>query len=248
MKTPEYFIVVAVAFCLSCCCHQSLSGSGNLVTKDQQFSEFDKVEVSNSFAVTLARADHFKVIVHIDDNLAKHLRVSQHKRVLKISMDSKYSYSVGRKSMRVEISMPHLAGLDLSGATRARVSGFSSTNDLEIELSGASSVTGELTAKKVKLDMSGASSIELRGSADYMTLDASGASHAELADFLLIGSDVDLSGASEAEVSVSGKLDISASGASQLAYSGNPEIGSLDTSGASSIDLLDYPFCASAFR
>jgi putative autotransporter adhesin-like protein len=238
LKTTEYFITVAVAFCLACCCHPSLNGSGKLASKEQQFSGFNKVEAGNAFTVALRQADHFKVIVHIDDNLVKHLRLSQSEQTLKIRMNSKYSYSVGDESMRVEISMPHLAGLDLSGASQAHVSGFNSTNDLEVELSGASSVTGDLTAKKVKLDMSGASSIELRGSADYMTLDASGASHAKLVDFALSGSAVDLSGASQAEVSVSSKLDISASGASRLAYSGNPLIGSLDTSGASSIDKI----------
>jgi hypothetical protein len=47
--------------------------------------------------------------------------------------------------------------------------------------------------------------------------------------------EIELSGASEAEVVLSGTLNIDVSGASRLYYGGNPTIRQIDLSGASSI-------------
>ncbi len=47
--------------------------------------------------------------------------------------------------------------------------------------------------------------------------------------------DVEASGASTVTVNLSGTLDADASGASRVLYLGNPSLGRIDTSGASSI-------------
>jgi len=46
---------------------------------------------------------------------------------------------------------------------------------------------------------------------------------------------IELSGASHAEAIVNGRLDADLSGASSLHYGGNPTLGSMETSGASSL-------------
>jgi hypothetical protein len=46
---------------------------------------------------------------------------------------------------------------------------------------------------------------------------------------------IELSGASHASLEINGKLDVSLSGASSLGYGGNPTLGRLDVTGASSI-------------
>jgi hypothetical protein len=46
---------------------------------------------------------------------------------------------------------------------------------------------------------------------------------------------VGASGASTVTVNLSGRLDADASGSSDIYYLGNPELGSIDTSGTSSV-------------
>lgn len=151
--------------------------------------------------------------------------------------------------------MPALYGLDVSGATKATISGFKSSEDFELEVSGASSlnmkdievgdaefeisgaskVTGDMSADDVDFEVSGASKIELEGSANELVLDASGASDVNLADFTLQDADVELSGATEATVNLKGTLDCKVSAASSLYFLGNPTMGEIDISGASTI-------------
>ena len=52
---------------------------------------------------------------------------------------------------------------------------------------------------------------------------------------LLVNASVNVSGASYATIEVSGTMDADLSGASRLIYSGNPEVRSIDVSGASTL-------------
>jgi len=102
-------------------------------------------------------------------------------------------------------------------------------------VSGASRVSGDIVAGNVDFDISGASSVELDGSANDIIADVSGASSLKLDDFTATNANVDLSGASSGTVNLTGRLDADVSGASRLWYIGEPTLGDIDTSGASSV-------------
>ena len=62
-----------------------------------------------------------------------------------------------------------------------------------------------------------------------------GASDGDLSSMRSVKANAVLDGASHAVVWVTGRLDASASGASSLTYRGDPDLGSIETSGSSSI-------------
>jgi len=68
-----------------------------------------------------------------------------------------------------------------------------------------------------------------------MTADVSGASRFNLGGFMVNNADVTFSGASNGTVNLSGKLDANLSGASKLSYIGEPTMGNVNTSGASTL-------------
>ena len=108
-------------------------------------------------------------------------------------------------------------------------------NSAKFEISGASKATGNMEAGNVELKVSGASGVDLEGSADTIDIEASGASKVDLADFPIHDADIRLSGASEATINVKGRLDSVLSAASKLYFHGNPTIGNMEISGASTI-------------
>jgi hypothetical protein len=68
-----------------------------------------------------------------------------------------------------------------------------------------------------------------------MRLSGSGASHFDLGDFAGGDAIIGVSGASSVILTINGTLDGDLSGASSLKYRGDPKLGSLHASGASSI-------------
>jgi hypothetical protein len=131
--------------------------------------------------------------------------------------------------------MPQLGGLTVSGASRGTVANFNSTEAVNIAVSGASRVTGDITAGDIGFDVSGASTIELEGSADNMVAAVSGASRFSLDDFTVNNANVNISGASTGTINLDGRLDANVSGASTLLYVGDPVMGTINVSGASTL-------------
>ena len=214
----------------------SITGSGNVVTQEENITGFDKVDVSHAFKVDISQSEAFSVVVRIDDNLVEYLEVVKRGSTLKIGLKPGRSYNIRKATMKAEVTMPELSGLELSGASQGAITGFKSTKTLNVDLSGASHLRGDIEAGDAWFDVSGASQVTLSGSAQDVVIDASGASIVELADFPVADANVEASGASQATVNPSGRLDADASGASHVYYVGSPTLGKIDTSGASSIN------------
>ncbi len=235
--SPLAIMLVAAVLLAGCTLAESLAlvGSGNIVTPDETVTGFDRLDISHAFRADVSQGDTFSVVIRIDDNLVQYLNVSKRGSTLEIGLDPLRSFTITRATMEADVTMPELAGLDLSGATRADIRGFSSTQDLSADVSEASTLRGDIEAGDARFEVSGASTVDLRGSAVDVRVDASGASTVDLADFPVDDADVEASGASTVTVNLSGTLDADASGASRVLYLGNPSLGRIDTSGASSI-------------
>jgi hypothetical protein len=214
-------------------CGGSLRGSGDLETREYTFDDFTKVEIGHAFKVTITQSESYSVNVTVDDNVTHLLDVEKSGDTLKIRLTR--TPRLVDVTLQAEVAMPQLHGLTASGASRANVSGFSSTEALSFGVSGASAISGDITAGDARFELSGASTIELEGSAADLVADVSGASHLRLGDFVVTNADLQISGASDSTVNLSGRLDADLSGASKLRYIGEPTIGDVNTGGSSSI-------------
>ncbi|HMK08561.1 MAG TPA: head GIN domain-containing protein, partial [Anaerolineales bacterium] len=228
--------LAALACSVSLPSFQRISGSGNVVSLEQDVSDFDRIEIGHAFRATIHQGDSYSVVVRIDDNLQPYLRVTQTGGTLSIGLDRDPGFSLGSVTLEAEITLPNLTSLEASGASQATLVDFASDGDVALEGSGASRLGGKLQAGTLRLTLSGASTSNLAGSAQSLTVDASGASTADLSEYSVVDANVKASGASSATVNASGTLDAEASGASHIRYIGNPTLGNVETSGASSIE------------
>ncbi len=219
------------------CDNNAIKGSGDLVTVEKDYADFTEVDLSYTVHANIVHSDSFRVSVKIDDNLEEYLNIKMVDDTLKIYMDDGHHYR--NETIEAEISMPFLDELELSGATRADISGFISDHDLDIDISGASKVYGDIVAEDADFDIAGASKLELEGSGENVKVQVSGASDVDLKDFMAEDVDIHFSGASDGTINLTGTLDADVSGASKLRYYGNPTMGDIETSGASSIKAVD---------
>jgi hypothetical protein len=210
-----------------------LIGSGNLETEEYTFADFTRVEISTAFEFEIQQSSSYNISVTADDNVMDYVEVSKVGQTLKIGLGTGTWF--GPKTLRASVTMPQLNGLTVSGASRGDVYDFSSAEDVDITVSGASRVNGDITAGNVEFDISGASTIQLEGSANDMVAGVSGASRLNLGSFTVNNADVSLSGASSGTINLNGRLDADLSGVSRLSYIGEPTMGTINTSGASTL-------------
>ena len=226
-KTFLTVLVTALLFSLSLTgCVFVAEDAGDLETKQFDFSGFTGVDISSAFEYEIVRADTYAVSITADSDLFKYIKVTQKGNMLKIGSDGfPYCWVWGRLAgLQATIAMPQLTELDISGAADGTVSGFASAEDLDIKLSGASSL--EMTymaAGNIDFEISGASEVE---------------------GDIKAGGDVafDMSGASDvnADIKAGGDVDLDLSGASRLELQGSAWNMIIEASGASNLDLDSF--------
>ncbi len=192
----------------------NIVGSGNVVSQDRSFSGFSSVSVSSGFAYVITQSSSYSVRTVTDDDIQNNIQISQLGGTLSVGL--KPGYGVTTSTLRVEISMPSLNRLELSGGAHGTARGFVSTSNFAV-------------------DASGGSRAQMEGQANDLTINGSGGSQLDLSDFAVRNANVNLSGGSTADVEASGRIDANLSGGSHLFYSGNPTLGAQNLSGGSTI-------------
>lgn len=232
-----------------------LEGSGNVETITEDFIGFYRVEASHTFDVDILQGDEYSVVIRVDENFVDYLDITKRGNTLDIDLKDEFSYKYLDGVFEASITMPELALVRLSGASDGKIDGFNSNDRFEANLSGASSLIGDLGAGDITLDLSGASElsgnyavdnadlstsgaskIQLTGSGNDVSVDASGNSTVNLEEFISGDTRVDVSGASEVILNADGTIDVSASGASRLYQTGNGNFGDVSSSGAAGIE------------
>jgi hypothetical protein len=246
-------MVVAVGLTPFACSLGGIVGRGEVQTRNFDFSGFTRVEVSSTFEAEIVRGDAFSVSVTTNQNIFGYLDLELNGDTLEIKLKNG-SYTIA--SLRARVTMPDLTALEVSGASEGKAEGFSSGHNLDlkasgasrielsnmkcgiadIEVSGASRVTGNLDSGDANVAISGASTVDISGRGGKLDVTASGASHANFDDFATSDTRVNFSGASSGSVNTPAKLDVQLSGASQLKYFGNPTLGEVNVTGASSLN------------
>jgi hypothetical protein len=212
-----------------------VTGSGRTTTQNYDFSGFTKVSLGSAFQADIKQGQSYATSVTVDDNLVEYLDVRVDGDTLHIGLKPRVSLGFRNTTLRAQITMPDLVGLDLSGATRTQLSGFNNAKPAAVEISGASQLHGDITTGEMQMRASGASTVQISGATGPLDVEASGASTVRLDNFKSTDTHVRASGASNITANASGKLTGDASGASTVSYTGSPSSVQVDTSGASNV-------------
>jgi hypothetical protein len=227
-------------------------------SREFNLSGFNRIAVRFAMEVEIIRSDSYSITISGSDTLLDNIDVYAEgdKLVLgyRLNLLSFLTAPFSRASAR--ITLPDLRELDVAMAARGRISGFKSTNDLSVNVAGASKIEiNDILVENLKWDLSGASHIEgsievsgnteikiagashmrLSGKSKELKINAAGASHLDLKDFPAENASIHLSGASHSQVDLDGKLDVLLEGASKLEYSGRVIMGNVKVAGASTL-------------
>jgi len=186
-------------------------GSGNLATETRAVGGFNAVSVGGAGHLILERTGVESLQITAEDNLLPLIQSELVNGELVLGFVPGVNVRTTREVL-YRVTAASLAGLSVSGASRAEAFGIS-TEDLTSNISGASTVTAVGTAAFHRLTISGASNLE--------------APDLESRDVI-----ANASGASRALIRVSDTLTADASGAALIQYIGFPVVDDTATGGA----------------
>jgi hypothetical protein len=202
-------------------------------TRSLNYQGFTEVGVASGMQVDITQSQTYSVRVTADPQLWEVLRVEQVGNRLEFRIESGWRRQ-GRGRAQIQITMPTLTALDLSGGSEGRIS-MNVSNDFSSDLSGGAHLTGSLNCGDMRINASGGSRATLAGTGGDLDLNGSGGSRVLFRDFSAQGLDATLSGGSTAVVTLNGVINANLSGGSEITFFGNANVGSTQASGGSRI-------------
>jgi hypothetical protein len=234
MKILNFYpctLILLSTVLLSSCYQSEDPGPIQEIQKEYAILDFDRLEMGDAFNITVEQGEFYEVSVRGDSRNVDDLSVRKEGSSLVIG----YQTIRNRKhTTYITIRMPQLLAANFSGASDSRVAGFENVDAFNLYLSGGSVCQLKCNANSLNVTLSGASYLNVRGEGENLKGDLSGASTLTAFNYPVSQAEIRASGASDGNVTVSGKLKAVASGASVIRYHGTPTVVS-DVSGSSTV-------------
>ncbi len=220
---------------LTSCDHETIRATGEVTTKNYSFTDYTTLKVSDAFTVFVTFSDtEESVQIDANENLHQEIVVKQEQNSLIIRLKNSVTVK-GNATLNAYIVTNSLSKFDISGATDVVLQNDWNTTSGEVILSGASEFEGEVSAQHLAIRLSGASDLDLFGATNSLSAKLTGSSTFKDYDLSIDDLTIDLSGASDAHLTINESIDITASGASVLNYKGTPSSITKNLSGASEL-------------
>lgn len=200
--------------------------------------KFSGIEVSGAVFLYLSQGNTPGVAVSAgDEKYNDKIKTEVRNGVLKISVDGGVwnGFNWTNRKLRAYVTATEINSLDISGASYVSISGTLQSDNLKMDVSGASEMKGTVNVNRLNIDISGASVMRLAGMAKAGIIDASGAAKVNSYSLIIDNCKVTSSGAANIRVTVNNELNADASGGSSVYYKGTGVGKVLNTSAGASI-------------
>jgi hypothetical protein len=190
-----------------------IRGSGTAASQTRAVAGFDAVELAGSNEVNVTVGRPRSVVVHADDNLIRHVTTGVRARTLVIA-NAPGSFTT-RSPMSVDVTVPSLRALRLSG-------------------SGVVTVTG-IDAPSLAVSLPGTGLLRASGTAGRLQVELGGSGDAELGNLVARRVRATVGGSGRIVVTATASLDGRVTGSGAILYGGHPARVTRDVSGSGAI-------------
>lgn len=200
---------------------KTIETTGDKIKQSYAITDFTKLSIPGSWNVKVNRADSYQVSVTAPKKVLDVLKIYKAGDTLHMELENGIRFTSGYTAIDAEISLPAVTSLDVSGASRLDLNGFTA-DKLDLTISGASRLTGS-DNRITQLD-----------------IDCSGAADIDLSRSTITNADLNVSGAAKIDLTMAGgTLKGQLSGVASVTYHGQVQSQELQTSGLAKINRAD---------
>lgn len=152
-------------------------GSGTLETETRPLDPFTRIHLESGADISITIGPTQSVKVTMDDNLLDNIVTEVRRKTLVISSEGSYTT---RKGCRVEITIPSLTRLQISGSGNITVTGLSAP-EFEYLLEGSGNLTMDGTVEHLTIEIAGSGDINTeRLKAKHVDIEMNGSGDARV--------------------------------------------------------------------
>jgi hypothetical protein len=237
MKTIKFLSAILVASIFFTSCEKDefdVVPSGRVVTQTVPATDINYLDVSSLFNVYVTfSGTEESVIIESNENLQSLIDVEHSNGRLIVELED--ARIIGDPVLNVFITTKSIEKIVGEGAVTFKFENQLDNSHIEIELTGASKLSGNINTDVISAKIEGASKLDLTGFANNSSITAYGASDMTGFNFVTNKLNTKLEGGCSVSLTVQQSLKVDARGASKVYYKGTGVVESQKLNDASEI-------------
>jgi predicted small secreted protein len=233
-KYLSVLLLIVAMFMMTAC--NVIRGSGDLITKEMQVSNFDSIELNGMGKVIITQGGGESLSIETDDNVMKYLKIVVENETLKLGFEEGFK-SITPTLLVFSVGVDDLTSMTISGSGDIEAETLE-TDRLDVTVSGSGGIRiSALTTGDVRTDISGSGEVSLAGEASTQNVTMSGTGKYLAGNLCGESVTVSISGSGDATVCATKSLTSNISGSGSVSYYGKPSINS-SGSGSGTLNSL----------
>lgn len=233
MKTAILHALILSLSLWMCSCSKRVNPSGDIEHKKvDNISGLTGVSISSGFIVEISKDSVESIDLYADDNILPYVQISDKNHILKADIDHKKCRITG-SSPSLKLIIKTKNDLNSFSATSGSVIATKSTmNSKETSIylsSGAtfwSDGSAQIITENLNIEASNGSTVQCKGNSNKTSIQLYSGSVLSGLHLITGAASMNLTGGSEASITVNGNLSVNATEGSTVYYAGNPIITS----------------------
>ncbi|OQP59166.1 hypothetical protein A3860_38685 [Niastella vici] len=200
----------------------------------RQAENFQSIKVGDGIDLYIMQGTEEGVVVSATEIAHRDkMRTVVENGELKIYLEKGWNWH--NKKLTAYVAVKTLNKLRASGGSDIIIQGELKTDKLNLVLTGGSDFKGQIAVTDLTINQSGGSDVHVKGNAVNVKVDANGGSDFTGYDLTAEYAIIQVSGGSDASITVTKEMAAEASGGSDVNYKGNPVMKYKSASGGGSV-------------
>lgn len=232
MKTRSIFVSIAsllLILSINSCNANTPFAMEDLITEKRSVNDFSELETNGGFEIMIKQGDENALEVQAPERYIDDLLTEVHGDRLVIKMREDV-HVTNFNNFKIWLTFRTLKEITSNGAAEIRSDHRLEVPSFSVKINGAAKIDLPVKCQFLEAIINGAGKLNFKGSATQANLTISGAGKMNLLGLEVKKMDVELSGAGNADVFVTGHLKASVSGVGTIRYKGDPTVEKHDNS------------------
>lgn len=235
--------LLACLLCLSTSYGQwdskSIKGKGKFSTKEVITSDYETVNVSGSFFVTLIDENEGKINIKAEENLLEYILVESKDGSLNIQPEKGYNL-MASKGNKIEITVPikEISKVSLAGSGDVISNFIIKTSLLKVTLAGSGDINLALECDSIETQVAGSGDIVLKGRTKNLEANVAGSGDIMAFELNVENAKVNVSGSGDLKVNCTENIEARVAGSGDIEYKGNPKKVDTKVAGSGTIKMM----------
>lgn len=214
-----------------------IKGNGNLITTHLQVPDYDEINVTGSFDVSLYQAKEGNIEISVEENLKDYLDIESKNNKLSISWSNDVNIINTTKKVKIKVPVESIHKIMITGSGEIQNNFTLKEKNMEIVVTGSGNVLLNLDTNITVAQLTGSGDIKLTGKTIDLQNTVSGSGNFYGYELIAENVKVTVSGSGNSDVYASQDLKAVVSGSGTINYKGHPKTDKTTVTGSGNINL-----------